>query len=148
LELIAFAFVVAASAEAAAPGSTAFGELGSILSRNSGRLNKAIETGLKEVPTSTVVRPQLLENGDAVIGLIKEGKIINQFKHGGDFSVARSHPSLAEETGALLENGKLAPGIEAFTVWKEGGRIYVRGSNNFVPTVTSETEALLKTLFQ
>ena len=89
-----------------------------------------------------------LGEADVVIGFVKEGKILGQFKYGTDFSLAMSHPQLADKLGVLAGNGKLADGVEAFTVAKQGGTIAVRGSNNFVPTVAAETEKILKEKFQ
>lgn len=39
-------------------------------------------------------------------------------------------------------------GVEAFTVFKQGGTVFIRGSNNFNPTVSQATQELLSSLFK
>ena len=89
-----------------------------------------------------------LNDNDVVVGLVRNGQIIAQFQYGEDFSLAMSHEQLAAQAGVLAARGVLSEGVEAFTVAKQGGQILVRGSNNFVPTVTQATETLLKQRFQ
>jgi len=89
-----------------------------------------------------------LQELDVVIGFVKEGKILAQFKYGENPALALSHEQLAGKLGLLTSDGKLKEGIEAFVVAKQGGKIVIRGSENFVPTVTAGTEKLLKQKFK
>jgi hypothetical protein len=89
-----------------------------------------------------------LRDLDVVVGFVKEGKILGQFKQGSDFATAMSHEKLAGQLGLLNSEGKLREGVEAFTVAKQNGKIGVYGSGNFVPTVTASTGKLLKEKFQ
>ena len=89
-----------------------------------------------------------LKNLDVVVGFVKEGKIVGQFKYGNNPALALSHEQLAGRLGLLTSEGKLKEGVEAFTVAKQNGNIGIRGSENFVSTVTAGTEKLLKQKFQ
>jgi hypothetical protein len=83
-----------------------------------------------------------------VIGFVQNGKVIGQATLGDDFSTALSHEQLANQIGVLESPGVLSDGVEAFTVVKQDGQIFIRGSNNFVPTVSPQTQAYLQSLFK
>jgi len=110
------------------------------------KLEKATVGVLKIGETAN--KPTTLQELDVVIGFVKEGKILAQFKARSDYASLMSHQQLAEKLGILTDQGKLAEGVEAFTVFKQHGQIAVRGSGNFAPTVSPKTEKLLKQLFQ
>lgn len=88
-------------------------------------------------------------NGDDVaIGLVKDGKVLKWAKYGdGDFRLAPSHEGLAKLMKVLVDRGMLEPGVEAFTVWKEAGKVMVRGSNNFNVEVSEATRRLVEQTF-
>lgn len=90
----------------------------------------------------------MLKDGDVVVGLVKDGKIIKMAEYGDRPELAPSHEDLARMINALVERGVLQPGVEAFTVWKEAGKLLIRGSNNFNVDVSPETRALLEKSFQ
>lgn len=89
-----------------------------------------------------------LGENDVVIGFVQNGQIIGQSSLGSDFATALSHEQLASQLGILESPGVLSDGAEAFTVWSENGQIMIRGSNNFVPTVSPTTQTILQQLFR
>ena len=97
---------------------------------------------------STGSRVTQLAPNDVVIGFTQDGRILGQSTLGTDFSTAMSHEQLAQQLGILQSPGVLSQGAEAFTLWNENGQIMIRGSGNFNPTVTTQTETLLQGLFQ
>ena len=98
-------------------------------------------------------RPKLgglsrLEENDVVVGMFKDGKVLKQVPFPDDPLLAPSHEAIAKELGVWAGSGKLDDGIEAFTVWKEGGKIHIRGSANFELGISDEAKATLGKLFE
>jgi RHS repeat-associated protein len=89
-----------------------------------------------------------LGENDVVIGFVQNGQIIGQSTLGSDFATALSHEQLASQLGILESPGVLSEGAEAFTVWSENGQIMIRGSNNFVPTLSPLTQTILQQSFR
>ena len=94
------------------------------------------------------VKKTKLNNLDVYVGLIQDGKVIKSVPYPDNPSLAPSHESLAKQLGLLGEDGKLPPGVEAFTVCKQDGKLGFRGSNNFDPELSPEARKKLEGLFE
>ena len=90
----------------------------------------------------------VLGESDKVIGFVQNGKVIGQSTLGDDFATAMSHERFATQLGVYEGPGALSGGTEAFTVVKQSGKILIRGSNNFEPTLSPQTQAYLQSLFK
>jgi len=98
--------------------------------------------------TASFSAATVLGENDIVIGFVQNGRVIGQSTLGSDFSTAMSHERLASQIGVLESRGVLSEGVDAFTVVKQNGQVFIRGSNNFVPEVSQETRAYLQSLFK
>jgi hypothetical protein len=90
----------------------------------------------------------VLENLDIIIGFVKNNKVIRMAKLGDNAATAVSHEVLAQNAEVFVQSGTLQEGVQAFTVVKQNGQIFIRGSNNFNEQVTDETKTFLQSLFK
>ena len=89
-----------------------------------------------------------LNEGDVVVGMIKDGQILKQVPYGENPMLAPSHEQIAQQIGVWQGPSQLSKGVEAFTVWKENGQVMIRGSGNFNPTVSQQTQVILRQQFR
>jgi hypothetical protein len=101
----------------------------------------------KAAATATANLTRLAEQ-DVVVGMIRKGQVLKRIPYPADPMLAPTHEVIAKELGVWVGKGRLAPGVEAFTVWKEGGKIMVRGSGNYSSQLSAEAEAALRLLFE
>jgi RHS repeat-associated protein len=107
-----------------------------------GSTRAGVGVGTGTAVANTASRITLADRG-VVIGIIRNGRVLIQASRGG------SHESLARQAGVYLGPGRLAPGCEAFSVFKDGGVIYVYGSGNFggALNISAAAAAALRLLF-
>jgi hypothetical protein len=67
----------------------------------------------------------LIPEGDVLVGVVQRSGTLTLRSSG------TSHAAVARSINALKANGQLIEGAAAVTVGKEGGRIWVLGSQNF-----------------
>lgn len=103
---------------------------------------------LAQLQQAQALRVTVLSELDVVVGMIKNGQVLKQVPYGTNPMLAPSHEMIAKELGVWLGTGTLADGVEAFTVFKEGGKIFIRGSGNFNDLVSDTAMEALKKCFQ